>query len=381
MPRSASSPRGLVLGRALAGVALVVKPRVAAQHHAVVGAVHGQGEGAGAHGKAVQGEVLLDRRSLGVEAVHFPGHGGKEGHGQPVKELRVLLGEDDAKGQLVHHLRPGQVVLAQVEVNGMAALVGFLVVKNACPPAPLGADAGNFRFQALPEGGKALDVSGQQGVNGALEQGMGQALDLVDVVLGAQGARAFARQLVGMLDFGKRRLGRQVPAVAAVGGAGKGGVLLVVNAGLEANLVDHPRHLLCRRFWRQGPALGVKVLRLGHRGGGKRRQGVGALEVVVLQGRLVDLVDEGILVGRVRPRRVEVLGFLAKGVVVNVLPRLAWPVRVVGAGGQEAGQQQGIAQAPCGARFACHCPPSRSLTGGRHGPSLSPAPRGRAAAA
>ena len=176
-----------VAGRALGRVRLAAEVRVALQHHAQVGVVLGQHVGTGADRPPVEREVLLRHAGLGEEAVDLPRHRREERHRQPVCELRVASFEPDAEGVRVDALDAGERILAQVEPFVAASLGAHCRVRLLEPRGELGQADDVLRHEAVDRRGEAR---------------VRKALDLVDVIVGGQLARAASGQRVGAGERG-----------------------------------------------------------------------------------------------------------------------------------------------------------------------------------
>ncbi len=307
LARVRQQPFGPVFRAALGGVGLPLEIGVAAQHHAPVGVVLRQHVGAGTHGVPVQGDVLGGEPRLAVEAFGFPGHGREEGHGEPVDELGVFAPHGDAVGIAVHHLGAREGIAFQVEIG----------------PFPPGAGQG-LGILRQPH-----DVLAHQPQDGGMDVGPRQPLDLVHVVGGHQLPGA------GLLEVRKgvhpRQLRRGEVEIARLPCPipGEGRVGLIADAGTDADLIHARGDGGSRGALREEPPGGVVVAGLGHSLGGQGHQGVGPLEVVVLEGRHVDLGGEGRLVLGVGLGRVQVLGTRGEGGIEDVLARIGGGIGVV----------------------------------------------------
>ena len=124
----------LAVGR----IGLAAEQRIALQHHAPVRIVHAQHERAGADRVPVQADVLGGQARLAVEAVGFPRQRREKRHRQPVRELRVDVGQADAQRVAVDHLHAGQIEAAQVQprvVVRRLQRLGQLRRNRRCGPA------------------------------------------------------------------------------------------------------------------------------------------------------------------------------------------------------------------------------------------------------
>ena len=145
---------------------------------------------------------------------------------------------------------------------------------------------------------------------------MGQALDLVDVVVGTQRACP---------DFRKVRN----PA-ATIGDAGteitriplcidrKSRMRLKADTRLQPQFVNTFGNPVCRRISCQRPTRSIEIARHRHLLNRRRNQRVGTLEVVILQRRFVNLRGEGNFVFCIGLRRIEMLRTVSEGRVQNI---------------------------------------------------------------
>ena len=158
---------------------------------------------------------------------------------------------------------------------------------------------------------------------------VGKALDLVDVVRRHQLARPGLGEVAQPAHVAQiLRRQPQVARLPRVGGR-KRRVRLIQDAGTDADLDHGADHL--RRIGRGGQLAPARIepAQLGHAVGGRGLEHVGALEVVVLQRRLDDLVKEGGLVLAVRLHRIEMLRALGEGGVQDVGAAVLRRIRVV----------------------------------------------------
>jgi hypothetical protein len=197
--------------------------------------------------------------------------------------------------------------------------------------------------QCRTELAQADDALGHHAEDRRVQARMRQTLDLVDVVVGDELARAALREVGNRLD--RPQLPAVEIAIARLTGLvkRKSRVRLVADAGPDANLVDALGNRCERRIGRQFNALIVVIARHRQRIAGQRNQRVRPLEVVVLQRRLVDLRRKGDLVLAVRLHRVEMLGAIGERRIENVPPALGTRIGIVllaVAGGQQEQQNR-----------------------------------------
>ena len=164
------------------------------------------------------------------------------------------------------------------------------------------------RAQGLGIVGESVDVLRHEAVDGRMQVRVGQAFDLVDVIRRHQFAGAGPGEITEGVDVGQGVAAHVEVSGPALAIFCKGGMGLVADAGLDVEFVDAVGNLRRRGAGRKTPPLRVLVIGNGHRLGREGNQLVGAFEVVVLQGRLVDLPGEDHLVGGVGLRRVQVFG-------------------------------------------------------------------------
>jgi hypothetical protein len=133
-----------------------------------------------------------------------------------------------------------------------------------------------------------------------------------------------------MLDRWERRSWLQMPAVRTILRLRKTGMVLILNARTQADLIDDVCHILGRVIGGQEMTVFVVELRYWDRHCGERDQGVWVLQVVVLHNRLINLVDQKVFVRGIGSGRVEVLRLFVKCIIVNVPPCFIGSVRIVG---------------------------------------------------
>jgi hypothetical protein len=119
-------------------------------------------------------------------------------------------------------------------------------------------------------------------------------------------------------------------------------VRLIADAFADADLVLAGGNAFRIGLGRKQAAPRVVVLwpRNVHRGGGNEL--VRALQVVVLERRLVNLLDHVVLIGRVRLRRIEMLGTIGERAVENVAAAVLRRIGIVPdppASGETASEQ------------------------------------------
>jgi hypothetical protein len=95
------------------------------------GIVFRQHEGAGADRPPVQRQVLGRHAGLGEKTIDLARHRGKERHGQPVEELRVLAFEPDAPGMTIDFLDTGQ--REGIEIQPLIGRLCFGRLAKRCP--------------------------------------------------------------------------------------------------------------------------------------------------------------------------------------------------------------------------------------------------------
>ena len=177
-------------------------------------------------------------------------------------------------------------------------------------------------------------------VDRRMQTRMCQAFDLVDVVVGRQFARTGLWKIAQAIDT-LELLGIE-PGVDRLPGRvdSKSGMRLITNTGPDANFVHAAGNGRGRRIARQDFSRHVVKRRHRHRLGRAGNQFVRPLEVVVLQGRLINLCREGRFIFGIRLRRIEMLRPLGKGRIEDVLPALARWIRIVplAAAGREQSQ-------------------------------------------
>ena len=189
----------------------------------------------------------------------------------------------------------------------------------------------------LQRGGVILetdDVFAHHGRDGGVQLRMHQTLDLVGIVRGGHGARADPGKIAQGMDAGEI-IGSEAQVLRY-----ERGVRLVAHVGLDANLVHAVSDALRRDITGQDSTFLVQIPDLRHLAGGKRHQLVRAFQVVVLQGRRVDMRKKLILVFAVGLRRVEVLRALDEGSVKDGLACIRRRIGGVPQAAVAAGQQR-----------------------------------------
>ena len=245
----------------------------------------------------------------------------------------------------IHHLGAG-------EGDGIQIQVGALAIRPRLDG--LGLDAGRQLI-------KVLDMFPQDPRNGRMPPGDRQPLDLIDVIRRRQLAGAGLREVRQAVDVLKVGGGQVVIAVATGGVLGKGRMGLIVAAGTDADQVLGPGDRRRRGILGQRPALGVEIGQFRQALRRQRNELVGPQQKMVLEGRLVNLGQEGVFIGAIGTRRIQVLGPLFEGGIEDIGPRLprrpgVIPGAIATAGQQDEDQQR--ARQPRHQAFL-HPPPFR----------------------
>ncbi len=304
---------------ALAGVGIRAVIRVAHQHHARVGVVFHQHVRPGADRPPVQRQVALGHARLAEEAVGLRRHRPEERHRQPEQELRVGTLQRDAIRVAIDHLDTRQLEPGEID-----------------PPRVSLRLVGQPHLQLL----QARQVFGHQLEDRRMQPRVRQALDLMHEIGSFQLTRAGLGKIAQPADLAQILGRHRQVARRAVIGTGKRRMRLVHHARADADLVDALRHPRRIGRVRQQAAGGIVAAQPRHLGGDARLQRVRPLQIVVLQRRLDDLVQEGRLVLAVGLHRIEMLGALGEGGVQDVLTALARRIGVVPYRPASAQQQQ-----------------------------------------
>ena len=303
-------PVGAVARLTFAGVDVAAVVGVAGEHHAPVGVVLGEHVRPGADRVPVERQVLFGHARLAVEAVGVARHRREEGHCQPVHELRVGALEANA-------------VTVAVEAGDAFERIAVEVEPGV----------GGFGLRRFAQRGaqclQADDAFGHHAVDRRMQARMCEALDAIDEVVGGQLTRALFGEISQRIDAAQRLAVKVLVAGLAARVEREGRMRLETDARRNGNVVLAVGDLRRRRIVRQTLPAGVEEAHLGHRRGAAGNQRVGALEVVVLQRRLVDLAGEHRLVFGVGLRRIEVLGPLGKRRVKDVGMALARRIRII----------------------------------------------------
>ena len=274
-----------------------MKIRIAHEHHRAIRIVLGQHVGAGADRIPVECQVFLHHPRLAEEAVGLRRHRRKKRHRQPVEKLRVLAFKTDAVSVVVDDFDAGERILAKIDPRvGVAALRKFGVDLLQLAGVVLETD----------------DVLLHQSEDGRMQARMGEALDLVFEVLRLQLARTLLAEIRQHVFAGKPGCAQVLIDQFAAGSARKRRVRLITDAAPDPDLIDCEGGIFGRRIGGQLPAALVVIARLRHFLRDARNQRVRALQVMVLQRRLVDLRREGGFVRTIGLDRIEVLRTLAE---------------------------------------------------------------------
>ena len=273
LPASASRPASRVPRLALRGIGLAAEVGIALEHHLRVRVVLREHVRAGADRVPVEREVApVVHAALRVEAVGLHRHRREERHRQPVHELRVLALDADAVGVAVHDLDAGEREAPQVDPGqSLVALPNFA----SCSFAALVLGLERVRELLQPD-----DVLAHVAEDRRVHARVREPLDLVDVVVGDELARA------GLREVGERELAldlvlgkievQRLPA----GVDGERGMRLVADAGPDADLVVAVGDRRRRRVRRQLASRCVEQPRLRHlrapRAGSARRAASGS---------------------------------------------------------------------------------------------------------
>jgi len=293
LSRIVEEPPAAVFRLAFFRVRFLVEVLVSRKHDLFVREERLQRVGACADRTVVEFQVSRDEGPLFVEAIRFTGQGCKEGHGQPVDELRVF------------------------------PLQGPFLLP------PLGPDPGEFALKPLCQLVEAEDVLCHRAEQRAFEFRVSEPLDLVDVICGGQLTGPGLWEVVDLLDPPESVFRQVIVNVPAIRIRCEARMVLIENPLPDADGVNRLPDLVGRGIPFECVSMLVIVHRCRHffrREGG---QLVGALQVVVLQGGFVNLQDEVVLVRGIRNRRVKMLGRLAKRGVQIVLALFRRAVRVV----------------------------------------------------
>ena len=195
------------------------------------------------------------------------------------------------------------------------------------------------------------DLVGHHAEDGRVQARMGEPLDLVDVVVGSQLACSRLREIGDLLpSLGDRFAQIKRLTVAVIGKRRMG---LVADTRFQTEFIDTLGDAVERRVGRQLAAFGIQKTRSRHFFERCRNQLIGALQVVVLERRLVDLAGKGDFILGIGLRRVEMLGPVGEGGIENVVLGVGRWVRVVPrltATGEEDDEQRSGQDFPHGAK-------------------------------
>ena len=197
-----------------------------------------------------------------------------------------------------------------------------------------------FSLQRVAERLEADDALRHHAEDRRMQARVREPLDLVEIVVGDKLARSALLEIGDRLDAAQRLAVEVAIERRAVILERKGRVRLITDSRADLDLVDAAGDRLARRVDRQFAALRIKVARHRNRLRAGRDQGIGTLEIVVLQQRLVDLRGEHAFVLAVRLHRIEMLGPLGERRIEDILAALAGRIRVVLLAAARGKQQQ-----------------------------------------
>jgi hypothetical protein len=241
-----------------------------------------------------------------VEAIGFPRHRRKEGHRQPIKELRILALDPNAIAVAVDNLRAFQPMLAQVDPG--LVLLGL---------------------QALGKVTEANHVIVHQAEDRRMQAWMRQALEAVHVVFGYQFTGIAPDKLAQRADSGELPRRHALIDVIAIRFARKCRMRLITDAGLERDHILGEGDLRRIGICGKRVSLRIDVIRLWHSAHCGGRKCVGTLQVVILQRRLIDLRSKRDFVLAVGLHRVQMFGPFGKGAVEDVFASICRRIGIV----------------------------------------------------
>ena len=335
-------PRLAVARLARRRIRLAAEMRVALEDHPGVRVVLGEHVRPGADRPPVEREVApLVHAALRIELVRLHRQRREERHREPVHELRILALDPHAVGVAVDDLDPGEREAAQIDPRQALVALAELRLVLLHQTGVLGLE--RVRELLQPD-----DVLAHVAEDRRVHARVREPLDLVDVVLGGELARAGLREvrereLALDLVLGKVEIER-LPARVD----GERRVRLIADPRPDADLVLGERHGRRRRIGRKLLPRSVEQPGPRHLERGLRHELVGPLEVVVLERRLVDLLDEAPFVGGVGARRIERLRPVDERAVEEVLSAIGGRIGIVpfrsaarDGGGERDGEERG----------------------------------------
>ena len=225
-----------------------------------------------------------------MESIGLDRHGRQKGHRQPVLKLRILTVQPHPVGVTIDLAYPAQRIVAQINpwiTRICLAMLGLIlrlqVAVVTCQPVT----------QLL----QSDDVLRQMAVDRGIESRMCKAFDLIAVP--------------SCVIHCKRGMG------------------LEPDAGPDLDLIFAGGDLLggCIRG-KQMPGTIIEA-HGGHARSGPRHQLVRSLQIMVLQRRLVDLLNDRPLIACIGTRRVERLGTIDKGAIEDIGTLLGRRIGVV----------------------------------------------------
>ena len=182
---------------------------------------------------------------------------------------------------------------------------------------------------------------------------MREPLDLVCEILRFEFACAACGEVGQHVACGQIAFAQCVITKMAGGVARKRRMRLVQHPALEADFVNGGCNVARRHAGRQAAPFGIQEVRLRDRLGDAGYQCVGALQVVILQRRFVDLRRKSDFVRTVGLHRVEMFGALGERRIEDVLSRIGRRIRVVPHRTAATGEHQRHGQEPPCLQSAC----------------------------
>ena len=212
---------------ARARITLAVEIGISHQHHLPIRVVNAEHIGAGADRIPIQHQVFLPHARLRIKMFGLPRHRREKRHRQPIQKLRILALESDAIGIPVQHLGPGQRIAVEIEIS-----------RAIFPPQALILSRQQFAVFLEPQ-----NVIRHQTEDRRIEPRMREALDLVNVIIRGQFARAGIFEIIQALYFLQLRRTEMLITQASLRITRERRMRLIENAGANMNHVLAHRDL------------------------------------------------------------------------------------------------------------------------------------------
>jgi len=245
----------------------------------------------GTDGPGVERHIVGPESLLGVELFGFCRNGRKERHREPVGELRVLPLHADAKAIAVDNLNACERNAHEVEPG----IIRGAALAHGLP----------FLTERLAEFMKSDNARAHRAENGTCDLRARNAANAVHVVGGNKFARIRFRKIKGTSHAGGFLRRQGVVEVFPVRVLGKSRMRRIADPGADADLIVRFRNQGRIGVGRKFPPLAVKIKRSRNGFGRPGFKHVGALQIRILVGGLIDRIGISRLVRRIGFLRIE----------------------------------------------------------------------------